>query len=105
MRRDGGPLHEHDREFAAPPSGAERKIAVSYADINISNPSGAAILLDRIALAAKNVCGPEPDIRDLTAHRLYDSCYKSAMNKSVASVASSTVQRIYAGLPQVVASK
>ena len=63
-----------------------RQIVVSYGDINVRQASGARILLSRIDMAADNVCGPEPDMRDLGAWRSFRACRKTAMDNAMASL-------------------
>ena len=55
---------------------APRQAAVSYADLNLSTPTGQAVLVARIHSAAQAVCGPEPDSRDVKAQMAFRGCMK-----------------------------
>ena len=64
----------------------ERQVVVRYDDINVKQASGARILLARIDEAADNVCGPQPDIRQLGAWKSFRDCRKTAMDTAMASL-------------------
>jgi UrcA family protein len=66
----------------------QSSIAVSYADLNLNTPAGMAIMRARIDQAAREVCGQEPGLRDMTGHALYLSCIKTATNLAIASLPS-----------------
>ena len=65
---------------------SQRQIVVSYDDINIHQPAGARILLTRIDVAARNVCGPTPDMRQLGAWETYRACTKTATDNAMSAL-------------------
>jgi UrcA family protein len=66
-------------ESAAP---AGKQITVSYADLDTSSPAGAAALQVRIASAAREACGPQPDIRDIKHYREFEACVVDSIGRS-----------------------
>ena len=48
-------------------------VEVSYADLNLANPTGAAVLRSRIDQALVKVCA-KPDMRDLKGSAAFQSC-------------------------------
>lgn len=87
-------------------SSTGRQISVSYADLDISHRAGAEALLQRIEVAASQVCGGQPDIRDLHQLAFYRACKKDAMDGAVASIGSPMVASLYGlPLPQVAERK
>jgi UrcA family protein len=64
----------------------QRQVVVSYGDINVKQVTGARILLSRIDMAADDVCGPAPDMRELSAWKSFRDCRKTAMGNAVASL-------------------
>ena len=72
------------------------QITVSYTDLDISRPAGAQILLQRLGAAANNVCGGQPDMRNLGMQGYFRSCFSQAMNGAVAAVHSPLVAELYA---------
>jgi UrcA family protein len=69
---------------------APRKAAVSYADLNLNTPGGQAVLVARIHRAAQEVCGPEPDSRDLKRLVPYRACMKQSVDTAVAAIPSAS---------------
>ena len=63
-----------------------REAVVHYDDVNVRQPAGAQVLLARIDAAAHDVCGPTPDMRDLTAWHLYRNCVRTSTDHAVASL-------------------
>jgi UrcA family protein len=63
-----------------------QKLAVSFADLNLSSAEGQAILAARIHRAAQAVCGPEPDPRDLAQLPSYRRCMKQSVDAAVAAI-------------------
>jgi UrcA family protein len=61
------------------------QITVKYADINVSNPQGAAALYARIQWAARQVCLPL-DGRDLSSKARMGACMHKAIADAVAKV-------------------
>src|SRR5271155_4552854 len=64
----------------------QRQVVVRYDDINVRQPAGARILLARLDFAAKNVCGPAPDMRELGAWESYRACTKSATDTAMSAL-------------------
>jgi UrcA family protein len=66
--------------------GADRAIAVPYADLDLADAAGAAILYHRIEVAAARLCGPRevggPDVDSLAYHR----CVVAAIGRAVREV-------------------
>ena len=61
------------------------QITVKFADLNVSNPKGAAALYARIQRAARQVC-PHFDARDLGSAGPMDACVTKAIADAVAKV-------------------
>jgi UrcA family protein len=61
------------------------QITVKFADLNVSNPQGAAVLYARIQRAAHQVC-PSFDGRDLSSKGRMDACVHKAIADAVAKV-------------------
>jgi UrcA family protein len=78
---------------------------VSYADLDLSTPFDASMMLGRLKYAAQQVCGVEPDIRNLAGRGHFASCFHTAMDNAVRELPSPLVRSLYAGLPQEMASK
>ena len=64
--------------------------AVSYADLNLATSDGAHTLLQRIDLAAKRVCGPEPSHSPLQPHAtaFYQRCVMDSVDATVTRIGS-----------------
>jgi UrcA family protein len=58
-------------------------IHVSYADLNLHSQQGARAILGRIEDAADQVCGGQPDMRQLTERALYQACRRQAVEHAV----------------------
>jgi UrcA family protein len=63
-------------------------VAVSYADLDISHASGAAVLFQRIQAAATRACGDMPYIRDLGRMAEFETCRTTAVHDAVVRVGS-----------------
>ena len=62
-----------------------RAESVQYDDLNLANMAGVRTLYRRIDAAAKKVCQPEPDIREMVMHKDWENCYDSALDRAVGS--------------------
>jgi UrcA family protein len=72
------------------------RIVVKFADLNISNPQGAASLYGRIAAAARVVCRPfDLDSRNLQSQARLKACIHTAITNAVAKVAKPELVAIY----------
>src|SRR5262245_9290523 len=69
------------------------QITVSYADLNLTNATGAKRLYQRIETAAAQVCGPENG--NLGTHLRRKSCISRAVREAVAEVAAPELTRYY----------
>ena len=58
---------------------------VSFADLDINHPAGAAVLYQRIRAAAREVCRPISE-RDLAVAELTRSCVQDAIARAVTEV-------------------
>jgi UrcA family protein len=78
--------------FAAHETDAVHSEKVSYADLNLATPAGAATLYNRIEIAARRVCGP-----DIGATRYFErkGCRKSAVAAAVTKVNSPMLTAVY----------
>jgi len=56
---------------------------VSFKDLNLDNPEGAAVLYERIRKAAYEVCGHSSDLSQWHAEKL---CFSGAVSRAVAQV-------------------
>jgi len=64
--------------FAAPAADLPRQAVVKYSDLNLANAAGLEALRRRINLAAREVCGPQPDIREIGDSQTYRACVTRA---------------------------
>jgi UrcA family protein len=74
--------------IAAAPAMAEqaadhRQVRVSYADINTASMAGMLVLRSRIQAASRNLCGSEPDSRDLNRREPYRSCVTQSVQRAL----------------------
>jgi|SRR5579872_1426628 len=80
-----------------PFSSKTKQMTISFGDLNVHSEVGAGVLLNRMRMAARIVCGPEPMFLDLTGRHFYDACRKSALDSAVAAVGAPEVVEIYRG--------
>jgi UrcA family protein len=71
-------------------------VKVSYADLNLAQPAGRAVLKQRIANATSVVCGGEPASADLAQLSVYDRCRDTAKANAERQVASILAGTSYA---------
>ena len=83
----------------------ERRIVVSYGDLDVSAPEGAQALIYRLEAAASKVCGGAPDIRMLKAWGNYRACVKDAVDGAVRRVNRPIVSAAYGQPMQEEASR
>ena len=81
-------------------SGSPPQVRVTYADLNLNQPAGAATLYARIAGAAARVC-PEVDSRNLLGQARRKACRAEAIRRAVASVSAAELTRYYAGVTRI----
>jgi len=77
--------------FATAAHAAVPQVHVSYADLNVHSPAGAAVLNHRIAAAAEQVCGDSGD-RDPSRRARVDACKIQAVADALATVKAANVQ-------------
>jgi UrcA family protein len=70
------------------------QVHVKYADLNVSSPAGAAVLYQRIRVAATQVCGT-PDQRDLSRLVQAKTCTDKAIANAVTAVGNATLTDLY----------
>ena len=68
---------------AGEPAGAVRQKTVSFRDLNLNNPEGAAVLYKRIKSAASEVCGNWDSLSERPAVM---TCIDEAVSRAVAQV-------------------
>lgn len=69
------------------------KVTVKYGDLNLSTETGARTLYRRIRGAARSVCGEEG--RAIYEQRIWEGCFRGAMDEAVAAVHSPLLTSIY----------
>jgi UrcA family protein len=70
------------------------QVKVKYADLNLSSPAGAAVLYQRIRVAATQVCGT-PDRRDLGRFEQAKTCTARAIANAVTAVGNDALTNLY----------
>lgn len=71
-------------------------VIVKYADLNVSNPEGAATLYRRIAAAASSVCGPyETDSWHRESRSTVNACIHKAIADAVTKVGQPALIAVY----------
>jgi len=58
-------------------------MTVRYGDLDLNNPAGARAMLQRIDLAATDVCGGIPDLRDPGRLAAFNRCRATAAHRAV----------------------
>lgn len=64
---------------AAPAAAEDVSVIVSYADLDLTSPDGAAVLDRRIEAAAEKVC-VRPDVREIKAMTAWEECKAASIN-------------------------
>ena len=82
--------------FAALSAGAQdvARVHVNYADLNVNNPAGAAVLYQRIRSAAQKVCSM-PGSRELDRASQAKACITKAAADAVAAVNAPALSGLY----------
>lgn len=73
-----------------------QSVTLSYGDLNLADPAGAEALYARIEGAARRVCAPEPDMRDLTLRRDWHQCRTDAVDNAVAEIRHPALEQVHA---------
>lgn len=71
---------------SAQSEGDTRRMAVSYADLDLKTSGGQTELVARIHRAAERVCSPVPDQRDVKAKMAFERCMKTSVDTAVAAI-------------------
>ena len=72
-------------------------LRVHYADINLSHPFGAEVMLQRIEFAARRVCGGLPDIREIKERFYFKACVAEATEQAVEELGIPLVSSLHFG--------
>ena len=77
----------------------EVSVTVPYADLNLNNEKGAAVLYRRLQIASESVCGTRlaRDQRCLRSQRIADDCYHRALTTAVEAVGSEVLLSLHQG--------
>lgn len=59
---------------------------VRLGDLDLTSSDGAQAAMSRIHRAAREICGPDPDVREFDSRRLYNQCVDQAVDRAVASL-------------------
>jgi len=80
---------------------------VFIGDLNLANPTGARVALQRIEAAATAICGEAPDLRLLDRTARYHACMHDVVGRAVASVDSPimTAMRAPQGLGELASDR
>jgi UrcA family protein len=78
-------------------SAKTKQMTISFGDLNVHSEVGAGVLLNRMRMASRIVCGPEPMFLDLGGRHFYDACRKNALDNAVSDVGAPEVVEIYRG--------
>jgi UrcA family protein len=77
-------------------------VNVSAAGLDLSSPADAKVVLQRIHSAAHTICGDEPDIHSTERFSLYQSCLKTTVDRTVASLDAPLVTAMNGGQPTAI---
>lgn len=86
---------------AHPSAGKLPSLVVQYSDLDVTRKEGAVVLLDRLSHAARRVCNPEPNNKDLDGRTRYEACVKDSMDRAVADIHIPLVSALYFGPPSI----
>jgi len=84
---------------AQSPAEKSHQLVVSFSDLDLSRTAGVETLLSRLSAASRQVCGGEPDVRDLAGRSDFKRCFTDAMDHAVAAVHVPAVVALYNGTP------
>jgi UrcA family protein len=71
---------------SAQPDEPSTAVRVSFADLDISHPAGAHVLLERIERAAVTACGGEPWARLQAQSSAYQQCRGDAISEAISHI-------------------
>ena len=73
-------------------------LRVSHADLDLSQPQGAAIMVNRLEQASMSVCGASPwSVRGVRDEVRRSDCFQQSMGQAVASLGAPGVTALYQG--------
>jgi UrcA family protein len=77
----------------------EVSVTVPFADLNLNNEKGAAVLYRRLQIASESICGTRlaQEQRCLRSQRLADDCYHRALTTAVESAGSEILLSLHRG--------
>ena len=77
----------------------KRSVKVSYADLNLNNEKGVAVLYRRLQVASESVCGTQLAWKQKCTRcmRLAQDCYEDALARSVDAVGSELLLALHQG--------
>jgi UrcA family protein len=76
-------------------------VRVSVADLNLGSRAGARTVLRRIHNAASEICGDEPETRQLGRAEKLRTCMKTTVDRAVVSLGNPTVTALNGGPARV----
>lgn len=86
---------------AATAADVTTSLRVSHADLDLSQPRGAAIMVNRLEQASMSVCGASPwSVRGLRDEVRRSDCFRQSMDHAMASLGAPGVTALYQGLDQ-----
>ena len=72
-----------------------KQTIVTYGDLDLYRPAGAAEIIARIRAAVARVCGPAPDSRQMALRRAHSACMQDTLQRAVTSLNAPTVTNLY----------
>jgi UrcA family protein len=69
--------------------------AVAYSDLNLESDVGAKVLYARLRHAAKDVCAPLEESRDLGRKVIWQACFDHALASAVSQINKPRVNALY----------
>lgn len=70
-------------------------ITVSYSDLDLTRQADAAVLYQRLKMAARRACDSRTDLRNLRLQALQQRCYEDSLQQAVAQVGHSSIKALY----------
>lgn len=83
--------------FAEAPNEEGPSVRVSYAGLDLSNPADAEVVMHRLNIAARTVCGGVPAARShvLSERAAYLTCHDETLDNAVASAHQPLLTELY----------
>ena len=77
----------------------KRSVDVSYADLNLNNEKGVAILYRRLQDASESVCGIQlaRDQKCMRCKKIAEECYENALSRAVDAIGSELLLSLHQG--------